>query len=170
MSVASNSFTEVPAHLKRETVCLADIPRDTVLHSGDAGFCEMLQEHFVTPENNASEELVALKAKLRPASTRDFWTIVLEGICKIAGAQSGFVSKRILVDDETTAVEMPPLGEPGSCLMGIGFYLLDGESAQMYHDYQYLAYGTPCAYMKYDKVFIVRCLMDLHGILANFSN
>lgn len=157
MSTTSNPLTEeIPGHIPRATLCLSDVSRDTVLHAGDAGFSEALQQYFISPESNASEQLISLKAKLRVASTHDFWTIALENLCKITGSQCSFVSKRILVDDHNTAVEMPPLGEPGSCLMGVGLYFTpDSVSGTMYHDYKYHAYGTPCAHMKHDKVFIV---------------
>ena len=66
----------------------------------------------------------------------------MEEMCDIVGAQCGFVAKRVLVDDENTAVEMPPIGEPGSCLLGVAFYLNGGHAVkQMYHDYRYHAYG-----------------------------
>jgi len=62
----------------------------------------------------------------------------------------------MLVDDQDSAVEMPELGEPGSCLMGVAFYLNNGADVkQLYRDYRYHAYGTPCAHMKHDKVFII---------------
>ena len=62
----------------------------------------------------------------------------------------------MLVDDQDSAIEMPELGEPGSCLMGVAFYINNGADVKdMYRDYRYHAYGTPCAHMKHDKVFIV---------------
>lgn len=100
--------------IQRETLCLPDFDRDEALHTGELGFPEALQQYFVSPENNAAEKLIILKRKLGAASTYDFWNIVLEGLCEITGSQCGFISKRILVDDQNTAIEMPPLGEPGS--------------------------------------------------------
>lgn len=129
--IEMSAETNLPIDLKhglipRETICLPDISKDQVLHTGDAGFPEVLQQYFVSPENDAMEQLIALKAKLRPASTYNFWNIFLEEICKITGSQCSFVSKRILVNDHNTAVEMPPLGEPGSCLMvGVIFRIID---------------------------------------------
>jgi hypothetical protein len=80
----------------------------------------------------------------------------MEEMCDILGSQCGFVAKRMLVDDQDSAVEMPALGEPGSCLMGVAFYINNGADVkELYRDYRYHAYGTPCAYMRHDKVFIV---------------
>jgi hypothetical protein len=133
---------EAETLLERSTLCMPDFEKDTVSHCGDDGFKSVLQQYFRSPESNAAERLVKLKDRLRPASTHDFWTILMEEMCAITGAQCGFVAKRILVDDENTAVEMPPLGEPGSCLLGVAFYLNDGHDFnQMYHDYRYHAYG-----------------------------
>ncbi|KAL8634531.1 MAG: hypothetical protein Q9228_007874, partial [Teloschistes exilis] len=74
----------------------------------------------------------------------------------ICGAQYGFVTKRILVDDQNTAVEMPPIGQPGSCLLGVVFYYNDGKDVvDLHRDFKYLAYGAPCENMKHDKVFLI---------------
>ena len=140
----------------RATLCLPNFDKDTILHGGDEGFKDVLQQYFPTAESNASERLVDLKSRLRNASTHDFWGMLMEEMCDIVGSQCGFVAKRMLVDDQDSAVEMPELGEPGSCLMGVAFYINNGADVkELYRDYRYHAYGTPCAYMKYDKVFIV---------------
>jgi hypothetical protein len=129
-------------HLERATICLPDFSKQAVSHGGDDSFTSILQKYFDSSESNASERLVKLKEKLRDASTYDFWGILMEEMCDIVGAQCGFVAKRILVDDENTAVEMPPLGEPGSCLLGVAFYLNNGADVKsMYRDYKYQAYG-----------------------------
>jgi hypothetical protein len=129
-------------HLERATICLPDFAKEAVAHCGDDGFKSILRKYFQSPESNATERLVKLKEKLRPASTYDFWGILMEEMCDIVGAQCGFVAKRILVDDQNTAVEMPPLGEPGSCLLGVAFYLDNGSDVKsMYRDYRYHAYG-----------------------------
>jgi len=150
----------VESLLDRETLCLPNFAADSIIHGGDAGFKNVLQQYFPTAESNASERLVALKSRLRVASTEDFWSILMEEMCDITGSQCGFVAKRMLVDDiangQDSVVEMPELGEDGSCLMGVAFYINDGADVkQLYRDYRYHAYGTPCAYMKHDKVFIV---------------
>jgi hypothetical protein len=142
--------------IDRASLCLPHFGKDSVLHGGDEGFKDVLRQYFPSAESNASERLVDLKSRLRSASTHDFWGILMEEMCDIAGAQCGFVAKRILMDGQDSAVEMPELGEPGSCLMGVAFYLNNGSDVkQMYRDYKYHAYGTPCAHMKHDKVFIV---------------
>jgi hypothetical protein len=140
----------------RATLCLPHLGKDAIVHAGDEGFKDVLRQYFPLAESNASERLVHLKSRLRTASTHDFWGILMEEMCDIMDAQCGFVAKRMLVDDQDSAVEMPNLGEPGSCLMGVAFYINNGADVkQMYRDYRYHAYGTPCAYMKHDKIFIV---------------
>ena len=142
--------------LDRDSLCLPDFAKDSIVHGGDEGYKDVLRRYFPTAESNASERLVALKSKLRNASTHDFWGILMEGMCDITGSQCGFVAKRMLVDDQDSAVEMPELGDPGSCLMGVAFYVNNGSDVkELYRDYRYHAYGTPCAHMKHDKVFIV---------------
>lgn len=131
--------------IERVTLCLPDPsrdPNDSVSHSGDPGFRKLLKQYYHSPENDATERLVRLKAKLTNTSTTEFWRLLLEEMCDIIGAQCGMVAKRMLVDDETAAVEMPPLGEPGSCLMAVAFYLNNGTDVkEMHRDYRYHAYG-----------------------------
>ncbi|RAL63505.1 hypothetical protein DID88_003925 [Monilinia fructigena] len=142
--------------IDRQTLCLPDFSEDSILHSGDEGFTNILGRYFPAAESNASEHLVKLKSQLRKADTHDFWRILMEGMCNITGAQCGLVAKRMLVDDQDTAVELPELGEEGSCLMGVAFYTKTGDNeSKLERDYKYTAFGTPCAYMKHDKVVIV---------------
>ena len=127
-------------YIDRSTLCLPSFQNKAIVHGGDAGFKDVLKEYFPAAESNATERLVDLKHRLRMASAKDFWTILLEEMCDIMESQCGFVAKRILVDDQDSAVEMPELGEPGSCLMGIGFYLNNGTDVKkMYHDYRWHA-------------------------------
>lgn len=143
-------------YIDRNTLCLPHYGNDAILHGGDPGFRDILRQYLPSAESNASERLVELKRRLREASTHDFWSILMEEMCDITGSQCGFVAKRMLVDDQDSAVEMPELGDPGSCLMGVAFYVNNGADVkEMYRDYRYHAYGTPCAHMKHDKVFIV---------------
>ncbi len=129
-------------HLERETICFPDFAKETVSHCGDEGFKSILRQYFSSQESNASERLVKLKKKLRAASTYDFWEILTEEMCDIVGAQCGFVTKRILVDDKNVVEEVPPLGEPGSWLLGVVFYLNNGSDIKrMYRDYRHHAYG-----------------------------
>lgn len=142
--------------MERATLCVSGPHPGVAAHSGDEGFREVVEEHFSAAENNAVEELVQLKKRLREASTYDFWSLLMEGMTEISGGQYGFVTKRILVDDQDTAVEMPPIGEPGSCLLGVAFYYNDGHDLKDLHrDFKYLAYGAPCHHMKHDKVFLI---------------
>ncbi|TVY81188.1 Sensory/regulatory protein RpfC [Lachnellula suecica] len=142
--------------IDRTTLCLPNFAQDSIVHGGDEGFKDVLRQYFPTSESNATERLVDLKARLRKASTHDFWAILMEDMCDITGSQCGFVAKRMLVDDQDSAVEMPPLGEPGSCLMAVAFYLNNGVGVKkLFRDYRYHAYGTPCEHMKHDKVFII---------------
>ncbi|KAL8908765.1 MAG: hypothetical protein Q9207_000622 [Kuettlingeria erythrocarpa] len=142
--------------MERATLCVSGPNPGVAAHRGDEGFREVVAENFDVAENNAVEELVQLKKRLREASTYDFWSLLMEGMTEITGGQYGFVTKRILVDDQDTAVEMPPIGEPGSCLLGVAFYYNDGrEFKDMHRDLKYLAYGAPCHHMKHDKVFLI---------------
>lgn len=142
--------------LERTSLCVSGPTPGVPQHDGDTGFRETVQQHYSISENNAVEKLVLLKAKLAEASTFDFWRLLMEGMTTITGAQYGFVTKRILVDDQNSAVEMPPIGEPGSCLLAVAFYYNDGHQIENLHrDYKYLAYGAPCHNMKHDKVFLI---------------
>ncbi|KAL8653312.1 MAG: hypothetical protein Q9210_002175 [Variospora velana] len=142
--------------MERATLCVSGPNPGVAAHQGDEGFREVVEEHYTAAENNAVEELVQLKKRLREASTYDFWSLLMEGMTDITGGQYGFVTKRILVDDQDTAVEMPPIGEPGSCLLGVAFYYNDGRDLKDLHrDFKYLAYGAPCHHMKHDKVFLI---------------
>lgn len=142
--------------MERTTLCVSGPEPGIAAHDGDKGFRETVGQHYSVEENNAVEQLVRLKKKLREASTYDFWSLLMQEMTSISGAQYGFVTKRILVDEQNTAVEMPPIGEPGSCLLGVAFYYNDGEQLEDLHrDYKYLAYGAPCHNMKHDKVFLI---------------
>ena len=142
--------------MERTTLCVSGPEPGIAAHDGDKGFRETVQQHYSVLENNVVERLVRLKTRLREATTFDFWSLLMEGMTSITGAQYGFVTKRILVDDQNSAVEMPSIGEPGSCLLGVAFYYNDGAQLMNLHrDYKYLAYGAPCAQMKHDKVFLI---------------
>jgi hypothetical protein len=127
-----------------------------VLHCGQTGFKEELVRLYSPAESNAVEALVRLKDSLRKADAESFWPLLTEGLANIADAQYAFVSKRILVDDDNVAVEMPPIGEPGACLMGAAFYVNDGHGTEHHiRNFKYHAYSCPCAYMRHDKIFII---------------
>jgi signal transduction histidine kinase/CheY-like chemotaxis protein len=129
-------------------------------HAGEEGFEEGISKHFPTAENNAAEKLVQLKAELAEVSGEIFWQKLMEGMTNVCGAQYSFVAKRILVDDHDSAIEMPPIGEVGACLLGVAFYFnngnFQGPNIQGYNrDYKYLGWSCPCAHMRHDKVFLI---------------
>jgi hypothetical protein len=155
--------------IERKSLCLSSPKPGLAAHHGEHGFASSISRHFVAPESNAAERLVQLKAELRDADTETFWRRLMEGMTEICHAQYAFVAKRILVDDHDSAIEMPPIGEPGSCLLGVAFYYNDGQHIQGLHrDYKYLAWGAPCAHMRHDKVFLIP--EKLSSFITNNSN
>jgi len=150
-----------PRHVDRETVCFSQPSPGLVLEKGHKGFREELSRLSSSAESNATEALVQLKRRLRHAEREEFFSIVTEGMAKIADAQYGFVSKRILADESGVNVEMPPYGTPGSCLMAAAFYYSnDADVEGVVNNMKYHAWGCPCAYMKQGKVFVVPERMD----------
>lgn len=157
MNGAEGGRSDVPPDLcERQTLCISRPKPDYVLHCGDDGFKEELGTWYDTAESNAAEKTIKLKNALKQASTEEFWTMATEGLADITDAQYAFISKRMLVDEEDAAVEMPPLGEPGSCLMSQALYFNDGHGNMGNpRNVKYTAYGCPCAHMKHDKVFVI---------------
>lgn len=94
--------------IERQSLCLPNFKTGLVMHQGDEGYLAAMSRYFEGPQNDAGERLMALKARLRDAATADFWRALLEGMTNITGAQYSFVVKRVLVDDQKSAVEMPP--------------------------------------------------------------
>ncbi|KAL6708708.1 hypothetical protein ACN47E_002404 [Coniothyrium glycines] len=146
-----------PDIIERQSLCLSRPIPGLVVQQGVHGFKDELSRHFNTAESNAAEQLVSLKNRLHKADTDSFWLHLTQGLAHIADAQYAFVSKRILVDDKNVAVELPPIGEPGSCLMGEAFYINDdnGNGPGHMRNFKYHAYQCPCAYMKHDKIFCI---------------
>ncbi|KAI5272440.1 hypothetical protein E4T47_04280 [Aureobasidium subglaciale] len=147
-----------PDFIPRKSICLGQpLPPKVVIHDSDPDFGEGMGRLYPSSvESNILEELVILKTKLRLCNNDDFWSLVSERMAEILGAQLCFIAKRILVDEQDTAVEMPPLGEPGSCLMASAWYYNDGNGLQgVEKGLKYHAYGCPCGYMRHDKVFVV---------------
>lgn len=146
-----------PDIIERQSLCLAQPVPGMVAQPGQSGFKEELARIFDPAESNAAEQLVELKDALRNADTDTFWALLTKGLAHIADAQYAFVSKRILVDDKDVPVELPPIGEPGACLMGEAFYINDdyGNGPGHLRNFKYHAYACPCAYMKHDKIFII---------------
>ena len=151
-----------PLLIDRSSLCLPDFDTGVFVHNGNVTFERDVRRHYAITESNVSERTMELKRRLRTATTHDFWMLLMEGMTSIVDAQYGFVAKRILVDDENSAVEMPPLGEPGSCLMGLAYYYNDGgQQTGMFRDYKYLAYGAPCAGMRHEKVLLIPERLDV---------
>jgi len=145
-----------PDVLERQSLCFSRPMPGMVVHSGDAGFKDDLLRLYSPAESNAAEQLVKLKEALRHADSEAFWHLLTEGLANLVDAQYAFVSKRILKDDKDVAVEMPPIGEPGACLMGAAFYINDGHGFNTHmSNFKYHAYSCPCAYMRHDKIFII---------------
>lgn len=152
--IESDSRSE-PEMYPRGTLCLPHYARDTVISAGDDGYVEALQNYYQTHESNATERLVKLKAQLRNASTHEFWRIVMEELCAITGAQAGLVGKRVYVDETDHTIAMPDIGDPGSCVMAVTFYINAHGEKQLFRDYRYPAHGSPCAHMVHDKVLVI---------------
>ncbi|RMZ79188.1 hypothetical protein DV738_g3489, partial [Chaetothyriales sp. CBS 135597] len=142
---------------ERANLCLPSAEPGVALHARDPGFGSLLRHQYSAPESVAAEQLMRLKAEIRDADTDTFWLRLLEGMTNIAHAQYGFVTRRVEVDDDHgISVELPPLGEEGSCLRCVALYCNDGLTRPRLHlDYKYHAWGSPCSYMKHDKVFLI---------------
>ncbi|KAF8536196.1 hypothetical protein BDD12DRAFT_918435 [Trichophaea hybrida] len=127
-----------------------------ILQPSDPGFREEVSQKLGPVESWMLERLVQLKRRLRNVTTYDFWQVLMEGMTEVTGSQYAFVAKRVLYADDGTAVEMPPIGEPGSCLMGLAFYFNDrkGKSC-LFRDYKYQVYGCPCQWMRHDRVLLI---------------
>lgn len=155
--------------MERRTICFPHHGTQTVLQHGDPGFKDELDRLYNAEENNALESLIALKASLRHLSTDDFWAAMTEGMSSLLGAEICFIMKRVLVDDQESAVEMPPIGAPGSCMMAAALhYCANDGTKETYKSTKFHAYGCPCAYMRHDKVF---CIPDrLGSFITNNPN
>lgn len=150
----NNGFS-IPV-IERKSLCLPSVEPGVATQFGENGFVQNLTNHFLSAENNALEKVVQLKKELKTADTESFWSRLMEGVTDICHAQYGFVAKRVLTDDHNSAIEMPTIGDPGSCLLGVAFYYNDGDKQKaMHRDYKYLAWGAPCSYMRHDKVFLI---------------
>ncbi|KAG9574626.1 hypothetical protein KCU78_g8078, partial [Aureobasidium melanogenum] len=147
-----------PDFIPRKSICLGQpLPPNVVIHDSDPDFRPGMERLYPSSvESNILEELVILKTKLRLLNNDDFWSFVSERMADLLGAQLSFIAKRILVDEQDSAIEMPPIGEPGSCLMASAWYYNDGKGIQgLEKGFKYHAYGCPCSYMRHDKVFVV---------------
>lgn len=143
-------------HIARQTLCLAGSLPGVATHAGEDEFTARLPQLYQPDENNIAERLVIFKQQLANLHGEEFWARLMEGMTEICHAQFAFVFKRILVDDHAAVVEMPKIGEPGSCMMAVALYYNDGQfTTGFQRDYKYHAWSCPCAHMKHDKVFLV---------------
>ena len=141
---------------QRRSICFPRPGTQDVLQHGDPHFEAELIRLYPASENNALEALIALKASLRDVSTDDFWTAATEGISSILGAEMSFIVKRVLVDDHDAPVEMPPIGQEGSCMMAAAFHYSGRDGTRnTVKQSKFHAWGCPCAYMRHDKVFVI---------------
>jgi len=147
----------------RKSICLSQPEPNVVIHDGDKAFGQELEKLYTKEESRMLEELVELKQALKEVRSSDeFWSFLSERMAAILDAQMSFVSKRILVDEQDTAVEMPPIGEPGACLMASAMHYNDGKgTSNTMKAFKYHAYGCPCGYMRHDKVFIIPEKLDV---------
>ena len=138
----------------RESLCIAT--KTEILRPTDPGFREEVSHTLGSAESWMLEKTVQLKHRLRGVTTYDFWQLLMEGMTEITGSQYAFVAKRVLYDDEDKAVEIPLIGEPASCLMGLAFYFDDHKGTSvLYRDYKYHTYGCPCQWMRHDRVLLI---------------
>ncbi|GAB7366865.1 hypothetical protein MBLNU230_g1034t1 [Neophaeotheca triangularis] len=152
-----NNTKHTPIPLSRQSICFPQPGTRNVLQHNSTGFLSEISRLYDPSENNAMEQLVALKTHLRTLSTPQFWSALTEAMSTILGAEMTFVFKRVLMDEQNAAVEMPPLGQQGSCMMAAAFYYgghATGPKDQL-KGFKFHAYGCPCAYMRHDKVFLI---------------
>lgn len=150
-----------PLDAVRKSICISSSEPDVVLHHNDPQFAKELSRSYTASESNLLEELTSLKRALKYLHGDPFWTLVAEQMAEMVGAQLSFVSKRILVDEQNAAVEMPPIGEPGACLMASALHYNDSKgSKNTMNAFKYHAYGCPCGYMRHDKVFLIPDNLD----------
>jgi hypothetical protein len=148
---------EPPDYDGRPSLCISQPIPNLVLHNGDHGFREELGKRYSVAESNATEKLVTFKRALKASSTEEeFWPMATAGLAGIVGAQYAWISKRMVVDNEDATVEMPPIGEKGSCLMAQAMFYDDGKGNNgNVRNVKYHAYACPCEFMKHDKIFLI---------------
>jgi len=99
--------------LSRRSICLSQPEPNVVIHEGNHKFTQELGKLYTIDESKALEGLLELKDALKTITNDDdFWSYLAERMAEIVGGQLSFISKRILVDEQDTAIEMPPIGEP----------------------------------------------------------
>jgi hypothetical protein len=146
-----------PDLIERDDLTISRPGTTAALGIGDVGFSEEVRRLYRAAEHNTTKRLTRLKADLRMARTEnDFWPMATQGLAELSGAQYAFISKRMLVDNEDTTVEIPPFGTPGSCLMSQAMYYDDGHGQSGNPlNVKYQVYGCPCEHMKHNKVLLI---------------
>jgi hypothetical protein len=146
-----------PDSVSRLAMCLPHRDSNVLIHDGQDGFREELRRHFSVPEIKVGSGLFELKARLRMASTDDFWQILVKGMTEIAGTQVAFVSKRAPSDDHDYISDKLSLGERNSLYVALAYYYNDGygKSDSIWNMKYQTVFGSPCDYMKHNKVLII---------------
>ena len=158
---------ELP-RLERTTLCLADPMLDSTIHQGDNGFQTSLHQHCSSAEDEAVERLVHLKNKLANASNSEFWTILVEGMAKVACAQYAYVSKSLKHGTQAETI-IDPISEPGHTMLAVAFYQDDGNQPRnIVRDRIYWTSGAPYSVMDHNKVFLVP--KKLHELFPRSPN
>jgi hypothetical protein len=157
MSGEAGRGDEPPDFDGRPSLCISQPVPNLVLHDGDEGFREELGKRYRSAESNAAEKMVRFKRALKATrSEEEFWLMATAGLADLTGGQYAWISKRMVVDDEDAAVEMPPLGQKGSCLMAQAMYYNDGKGNKgNMRNVKYHAYSCPCEFMRHDKIFLI---------------
>jgi hypothetical protein len=141
----------------RETFCISNSREHVVLQSGDHAFDHQVSRFYTSPESVVLEKLLLAKATIRHSRRNDsFWSKATELLSDLTGAQYAFISRRMDVDDDMNQTPLPPMGDPGSCLMGMSILYTDPKGdRQSWSNSKYLAYSSPCEHMRYNKVFLI---------------
>ncbi|EWC44625.1 hypothetical protein DRE_06614 [Drechslerella stenobrocha 248] len=138
------------------TICIPSCDNQSIIHSTHPDFQRMMDKHYIADELRARHRISILKLRLHMLQGEEFWKALMTGMTDITGSQYTFVAKRILKGDAKSAVEYPPLGEEGSCLMGLAYYVRSHDgSDHLFKDIQYKGYKCPCAHMKHDRVLVI---------------
>jgi hypothetical protein len=138
----------------RGTFCISNSRPTVVLQNGDSTFRDEVSRFYTNAECEALEKLLASKSMLRRTKGEAFWNKATETLADLTGAQYAFISRRMDVDEENTP--LPPMGDPGSCLMGMSILYIDKEGVKdFWANSKYMAYKSPCEHMRYNKVFLI---------------
>ena len=115
------SATSDPA---RASICFGLPTANDVALPDQSRFSDVLHEYYPEIEAIAQEKALKLRQTATNAHHDDFWEIICSGLANIFDAQVAFVSTRV-THDRATGWALPPIGEPGSYLNGLGLYFND---------------------------------------------